>query len=295
MIRTTISAGVQQMWRNKRLVLIYYLVNFLFGLMLMLPFRSLLRNFAGRSLLADELASRLDMDFLFEFIKNYQESFAPALVLLAMVILSYGAVRLFLSGGTLAVFANDHSVASSLFWSDASRYFGRFIRLLLWSFLIGGILLCLLLLWSAIQRLLFGRDPYQYITYYGNWLNAGLRHIGLIIYLMVIDYSRIYVVQTDERRMRAALWRGLKFVVRNFWRALGLALCLYLVGLAALGISYLIARQLQSPASAIILLLFIWQQLYMVWRMLLQLVLFASEVRLYRDLSVTDRSKSDCC
>ncbi|MDZ7264560.1 MAG: hypothetical protein ONB16_08245, partial [candidate division KSB1 bacterium] len=290
MILSTISTGVNQMWRYKRLVFIYYLINFLFGLVLMLPFRSLMRNFGGRSLMADELARRLDMDFLFEFIKNSQDSLAPALVLLAIVIISYSAVRLFLSGGALAVFVKQSPPAAPLFWSEASRYFGRFIRLLLWSLLVGGLLLCLPLFWSAIERLLFGGDPYQYITYYGNWLQFGLRHLGLILYLMTIDYARIYVVQTDERRMRVALWKALQFLARNFWRALGLALGLYLVGLVMLGTYSLVASQMQSPISAVILALFIWQQLYMIWRMMLQLVLFASEVQLYQDLSLTDRS-----
>ncbi len=290
MILSTISAGLQQAWRNKRLVLIYYLVNFLVGLLLVLPFRTQLQNFVGRSLMAEELASRLDLDFLFEFLKDSQASLTAAMVLVALAGVAYAAIQLFLSGGALSVFIKGPTAASPLFWSDASRYFWRFVRLLLWSSLIGGFLLCLPLLASAIQRLVFGSDPYQYITYYGNWLQMGLRHIGFILYLMVFDYARIYVVTTDERRMRVALWRGIQFVMRNFWRALGLALCLYLVGLTALAGYRLVATQLSAPAAVVIVGLFIWQQLYICWQMLLRLVLFASEVGLYQGLTLADRS-----
>jgi hypothetical protein len=290
MILSSISAGLQQAWRNKRLVLIYYLVNFLVALLLVLPFRTQLQNFVGRSFMAEELASRLDLDFLFEFIKGSQASLTAAMVLVALAGVAYAAIQLFLSGGALTVFIKGVTAASPLFWSDASRYFWRFVRLLLWSSLIGGFLLCLPLLASAIQRLVFGSDPYQYITYYGNWLQMGLRHIGFILYVMVFDYARIYVVATDERRMRVALWRGVQFVMRNFWRALGLALCLYLVGLAALAGYRLVATQLSAPAAVVIVGLFIWQQLYICWRMLLRLVLFASEVGLYQGLTFADRS-----
>lgn len=290
MMLSTIFAGLQQAWRNKRLVLIYYLVNFLVALLLVLPFRIQLQNFAGRSFMAEELASRVNLDFLFEFMKDSQASLAAAMVLVALAGVAYAAIQLFLSGGALTVFLKGFTGASPLFWSDASRYFGHFVRLLLWSSLIGGLLLCFPLLASAIQRLAFGGDPYQYITYYGNWLQMGLRHIGFILYLMVLDYARIYVVASDERRMRVALWRGIQFVIRNFWRALGLALCLYLVGLAALAGYRLVATQLRAPATVVILGLFLWQQLYICWRMLLRLVLLASEVGLYQRLTFANGS-----
>lgn len=290
MMRSTISAGLRQAWRNKRLVLIYYLANFLVALLLVLPFRAQLQNLAGRSFMAEELASRLDLDFLFEFIKEAQTSLTAAMVLVALAGVTYAAIQLFLSGGALTVFVKGFAAASPLFWSDASRYFGRFVRLLLWSSLVGGLLLCLPLLASAIQRLVFGSDPYQYITYYGNWLQMGLRHIGFILYLMVFDYARIYVVASDERRMRVALWKGIRFVMRNFWRALGLALCLYLVGLVALAGYRLVAAQLSAPATVVILGLFIWQQVYICWRMLLRLVLLASEVGLYQRLTLANGS-----
>lgn len=64
MIIDSIKAGIRLMWSNKRIVLIYYLANLLFGIILMLPFRSVLSSFVGNSLMGEMLVDRLDMDFL---------------------------------------------------------------------------------------------------------------------------------------------------------------------------------------------------------------------------------------
>ena len=110
----------------------------------------------------------------------------------------------------------------------------------------------------------------------------GLRYLSLILYFIVLDYSRIHAVTTDERRMRISLWQGIKFAFRNFWRTFGLALLLFLGGIVGLVIYNPVADLLHAPASIVILLLFVWQQVYMAWRMLLRLILYGSEVVLYK-------------
>ena len=81
--------------------------------------------------------------------------------------------------------------------------------------------------------------------------------------------------------MRISLWRGIKFAFGNFWKTFGLALLLFITGIIALVIYNPIADLLHAPYSIVILLLFIWQQIYMVFRMVLKLTLYSGEVRLY--------------
>lgn len=285
MILSSIKSGLIQACSNKRVVLIYYLTNLLFGVVLMLPFRSVLNRFVGHSLMGEKLAGRMDMDFLFEFIKENPDFFSSYSILLIIIFTIYGLTSLFLSGGVLSTFVSGEPYASSLFWGSAAQYFGRFIRLVLWSIPVLAILFCLQFLWSAIQRIVFGSDPYQYISYWGNWIKVALRYISLILYFIILDYARIHVVTTDERRMRISLWQGIKFAFGNFGKTFGLALLIFIVGIIALVIYNPIADLLHPPTSMVILLLFIWQQLYMIFRMVLKLTLYAGEVRLYHLIS----------
>ncbi len=288
MILSSIKHGINQMWSNKRIILIYYLANLLFGIVLMFPFRSILNRFIGHSLMGEKLAGRMNMDFLFEFFKENPNFFSTYSVLILIMFAAYWLLSLFLSGGAFSVFANEKKYTSPLFWDNAVKYFCRFIRLVLWSIPVFAILFCLQFLWTAIEKIFFGSDPYQYITYWGGWIKVSLRYISFILYFIVLDYARIYIVITDEKRMRISLWQGIKFAFGNFWKTFGLALLLFVIGMIALIIYNPIADLLHTAYSIVILLLFIWQQIYMVFRMVLKLTLYAGEVRLY-DL-VSDES-----
>jgi len=291
MVLSIIKSGVRQMWSNKRIVIIYYLVNLLFGIILMLPFRSVLSRFVGNSSMGQMLAGRLDMDFLFElFIENHYLLSTYAVLLLVLPT-GYWLLNLFLSGGAFSVFISNEKYTSPLFWGNAANYFGRFIRLLLWSIPVLVVLFCLQFLWTAIQRIFFGSDPYQYITYWGGWIKVGLRYISFILYFLVLDYSRIHAVTTGERRMRISLWEGMKFSVVNFWKTFGLALLFFLIGIIALIIYNPIADLLHAPSLLVILLLFIWHQVYMVFRMVLRVTLYAGEVNLYNAISISKKSE----
>ncbi|NIR47656.1 hypothetical protein GWO43_06190 [candidate division KSB1 bacterium] len=283
MILSSIKTGVAQMWANKRMVVIFFVVNFLFGLLLMLPLRASLSNFVGRSLMGAELAGRLDMDFLFEFL-NETNITSILTSMFVVVPVFYWLISLFLSGGAFAVFTRGETYSARIFWGNAANYFGRFFRLTLWSLPILAILLSLHYIGSLVQRIIFGGDPYQYVTYWSSWIKFGLRLIGILLFGLIFDYARIYTVLTDERKMRVSLWQGIRFAFGNFGKTVSLSLLLFVVGVVVLVIYNPIANSLAAPNVFVIVLLFLVQQLYMFFRMMLRLTLYASETYLYQTL-----------
>lgn len=285
MIFTAMKTGFAQAWASKRMILLYYLTNLVFGTILMLPFRSVLHDFVGNSLMGEKLAGRLDMDFLFEFIKENPNLLSSYLILLPLLLVGYWLIMLFFSGGAFSLFIRGEKFSAAQFWGDAAKYFGRFLRLVLWSIPLGIALFCLQFIWSGFQRVMFGSDPYQSVIYWGGWIKVGLRYISFILFLMILDYARIYAVRSDEKRMRVSLLQGLKFAASNLKVTFGFALLFFLIGIISLIIYNTIADLLHSPNSAIILLLFIWQQIYVALRMILKLALYAGEAMLYQLIS----------
>jgi len=140
MILSSIKYGFNQTWQNKRMALIYYLANLFFGVILMLPFRSILSKFIGTSLMGEKLSGRMDLDFLFEFIKENSNFFSTYTVLFLVLPTAHWLLTLFLSGGAFSVFTSGENFTSPLFWGSAVKYFGRFIRLRLWSIPVFAIL-----------------------------------------------------------------------------------------------------------------------------------------------------------
>jgi len=290
MILTSMKSGVAQMWANKRMVLVFYLANLVFGLLLMLPLRSIVARFAGHSLMGAELAGKLDMDFLFEFFKYNRAASSTFGGLILIVPAIYWLFVLFLSGGALATFANEEGYNSQRFWGSSAKYFGRFFRLALWCVPVFAVLFCLQFPETGIQRLVFGSDPYQYVSYWGGWIKVGLRYLSILLFGLVLDYARIHVVLTDERRMRVSLWQGIRFAFGNFLQTFGLVLLLFVIGVAALAIYNPVADSFWAPNVLIVLLLFLWQQIYMFFRMMLRLTLYSSQLHMYRGLSAAQRT-----
>jgi hypothetical protein len=221
------------------------------------------------------------MDFLFEFLIN--SSGLGGIVLITTLVISglYGLVNLFLSGGALGIFVGKENFTAAKFWGDGGKYFGRFIRLFFWGLPILVVLFGLQFIVSGAQRIIFGSDPYEYVLYWSKWIQFVLRWFAFFLFFIIFDYARIYAVTSDEGKMRKALGEGLGFVWRNFRRTFTLAFTISLLGIVGLLVYNPVADLLSAPNAMIIILLFLWQQIFMIFRMLLRLTLYSGEVQLY--------------
>lgn len=285
MILSCLKSGIRRMWENKRMVVTFYAVNLLIGLLVTLPFRNVLGSFVGHSLTGEKLAGRFDMDFLFDFLTNNKGAVDAITGLIFVAAALYGLAGLFLSGGAFTVIAGEGGYSASVFWGSAARHFGRFFRLFLWSVPVFAIFYCVQFIETGIVRLVFGGDPYQNVLYWGGWVRLGLAYIGILFYTMAFDYARIYLVLHDERRTRFAMWQGTKFSFTHPFKTFGLALTVFVTGAIVLVIYNPIADLLIAPHALVVILLIIVQQLYMVFRMGLKLTLYASQVDLYNRLA----------
>ena len=68
MVLNSIKSGIRQVLQTKRMILVFFLTNFFFALLIMLPFRGALSHYIDGSMMGETLGGRLNMDFLYEFI-----------------------------------------------------------------------------------------------------------------------------------------------------------------------------------------------------------------------------------
>ncbi|MEE9554976.1 MAG: hypothetical protein V3W18_11820 [candidate division Zixibacteria bacterium] len=288
MIFESVKTGFGQTWANKRLIAVFYLVNLILGLAIAIPIAGLVDSFVGKSMIRDSLAAGMDWNFLFEFLDINHKQLPGMGNLFFFIPLIFVLSILFLSGGAIGVFAGHEKYKPSEFWGNCGQYFGRFFRLALMSIPLLAILFSIRLLADGIERLFFGADPYENLAYWFGVAKIGLGIIGLLLYGLVLDYARIYMVINDEIKSRVALWRGLKFAVGNIGRTFSLALILFLTGLAVLFVYYHLSNLLSSSHVAIILLLVLFQQIYILWRVILRLTFYSGQVNFYKRINPGD-------
>ncbi|NIV10648.1 MAG: hypothetical protein GWN62_04930, partial [Aliifodinibius sp.] len=266
MVFYSLRVGFAKMWANKRMLLIFYLANLLSAILLTLPYRSTVSHFVGHSLMGEFLAGQFDMDFLFEFVKENLVIFPVLMSMSFVVALIYWLINIFLSGGALSIFAAERGYTAKEFWGNAAKYFGRYFRLSLWGIPLFLILFSVQYVETGVEKLIFGSDPYESVSYWGDRIRVGLLSLGILLFFMIFDYARIYTVFTDIRQMHIAMWRSIRFTLSNLLRAFMLYFSIIVIGMLVLLSYAYVADMLSAPNSGIIFLLVLLQQLFMLFR-----------------------------
>ncbi len=284
MVIDCLKSGFYKAWRQKRMILLFYVFNLFFAYLLFAPVFYRLKAYIGDSTMSEILGGKMDMGFLFEFL-HYKGDGLFAHVLVPVVV--YFFISLFLSGGALMVFASHNKgTLQHAFWGGGARYFARFIRLFFWSLII---LIALLFvpwgLFTVIQKAIWGGDPSQVIIVWGFFIKLFVTIILLLVYAMIVDYARIRTVLNDEKKMRIMIFQSLCFVFANFVKTFSLTVLFFFIALIWLVVYNLIADLLVAPDALVIALLIVAQQIYIIGRVYLKLGRYAAEMDLYDSLS----------
>lgn len=240
----------------------------------------LLSSFAGHSLEGARLAEGIDFDFVTELMEYQPQALTAILSLALPVTLGHFFFSLLLSGGALTSLWQERPYAGARFWGDASRHFGPFLRLALWSALLLAVLIVVRLLLNAAIYLAAGGDPYESTIYWSLVIQAGLLGLAVLLISLFVDYGRIHLVASGQRSSGRALLEGIRFSLANLPRTASLCiLFLLLSGMA--GLFYLVVSDwIDAPQGISVAGLILLQQLYILWRMALRLARYGSEISL---------------
>ena len=195
----------------------------------------------------------------------------------------YLLLWLFLSGGILDRYARARPTRSHEFFAACGVYFPRFLRLA------PVIALTYYLLFAYVHPLLLG-NLYNEITrdvtvertaMFWRLALYGVFGALLVLVNVVFDYTKVRAIVEDRRSMIGALAAGCRFVRRN---AAGVA-ALYLLN-GVLFVSVLMVYALVAPrpdtSGARMVLGFAVSQIYLLARLWVRLVFFASETSLFQ-------------
>ena len=195
----------------------------------------------------------------------------------------YLLLWLFLSGGILDRYARGRPTRTHEFFAACGVYFVRFLRLAPF------VAATYYWLFAFVHPFLFG-TLYEEVTRNVTaertaffWRLAFYLVFGVLLVLasILFDYAKVRAVVEDRRSMIGAIGAGLRFVRRN---ASAVALLYAINGLMFVG--FVIAYGLVAPGAELtgarMWLGFLISQLYLLGRLWVRLVFFASEVSLFQ-------------
>ncbi len=286
MIFHVLQAGLARVWALKKIWLLYYLTHLVLAGLAVFPARRIMLHYAGYSHMGGNLAQGMDFGLLLEFFHYRGDALSPVLLFAALLSLLFWLILLFFSGGTLRLVMAGSRYKARDFWGSCGRYFGRFLRYFLWTLPVLALLLMAPQLLNLLKKMIWGPDPREAVLYWLGWAKTGLRFLAILVWQLIFDYGRIRIVHSNDQKMSNTLLRTLRFAGKEFALVFSLTILLAAAGLLVLLLYNPAANLLNAPTPLALALLFLWQQLYMVFRAGLRLITLSSQARMYRYLQL---------
>ncbi len=270
--------GIGTAARKGRILVFLWTIYFLFSLLIIAPFYFLLENQFSRSLLGEKLFGGVEMLWLGDLVYKFQD--IPPLLsgcMIGSAVLSL-LLLVFLNGGIIGrLAAVEERVTMGNFFGDCGRYFGRLFRVFLLS-LVGYIAVFgILSRFISIPFRIWSKGASSQWT---TLISSSLRLLVLLLLFSVVkmffDYVKVTLVAEDSRKTVRATLRNFRFLGRRFFKAWALFL---LVGVLFVisTIVYLAVAKAMPKAGIGPLLLFLWQQAYILVRLWITILFFATE------------------
>jgi len=281
-ILNTFEKGFQTTNKRLRMVVYLWIINFVYSMLIVTPVYFLIKKDLSRSLMTDQIIEGRGLLWLGDIIYKYQDIF-PALVGWFLIPgIFFMLLYIFLYGGVIGrIAAQDEKMKMSDFLADCSKYFFAFLRVSLISLVaylavFGGI--------YGIISALFNIWKKNASTEWPLILSSILEFLILVLLFSVVrmffDYVRVrLVVEKSKKTIRATLLNH-AFIGKRFFRAWFLYL---LVGLitAAIGAVYLAVYQPLPNIGVLLIVGFVWQQIYVLSRMWTKILFYSTEYHFF--------------
>ena len=277
--------GWAALGRCKAALTIMWLFYALAALIVAAPAASMSMQMLGHSRMGGRLLEHFDVTWLGEQFVPLGTALA-ALGPAALVTVVIGWLgSLLLAGGVVAQLnESPECFRLGLFLAGAGRNFWRFFRLSLFG-LLGYALVVLIgsapgMIVSAITK--DGMEAWPMGV-------AGIVDSVLIVLLLgwvvtVTDYAKVRLVVDDTRSGVMAWLRSFAFVCRHFGTTMGIWLLNVLVFLVLLAVYLSLSNALHPTSTATILLLFVLQQVFVLFRTAQRIAVWGAAVDVYQEL-----------
>jgi hypothetical protein len=281
-ILNTFKKGFQATNKRLRMVVYLWLINFVYSVLIVTPVYFLLKKDLSPSLMTDQVIKGTDLLWLGDIIYKSQDIF-PALVGWFLIPgIFFMLLYIFLYGGIIGrVVAQDEKMEMSVFLADCSKHFLTFLRVFLISLVaylvvFGGIYSII----SALFNLWKKSASTEWPLIFSSILEFLILVLLFSVVRMFFDYVRVrLVVEKSKKTIRATLL-NLAFIGKRFFRAWSLYLLIGLIT-AAIALIYLLVYQPLPNMGVLLIVGFIWQQIYVLSRMWTKILFYSTEYHFF--------------
>lgn len=224
-------------------------------------------------------------NFVYDFFVRWELNLGPTSLLFFLSLL-YVCTNTFLAGGFIGIYAKDYPSTFTEFLMDGARYFGKFFRVALVALILYYLFYAFIvdLLNNSIQS--WTQNEASETVPYRYYMVRNVLVLFLVSLLsMIFDYARVRMVVDERTSSLGAFIAGARFAFANFASTYGLYVLLIVIGFILIALYAIVESLIPQNSYWPLVLLFVVQQLYMLFRLWLKANFYASQTRLYQTLT----------
>lgn len=253
----------------------------------------------GANAQASNLLLGLDSSLLIDFIYHWRQALSIYFLMFFLVSFLALIVFIFLSGGFWGILQDqakkkEENSKIERFFGYCPRYFWGMFKIALLLLLFYLMAFFLFLFFLAIFNSVVGKGSILEITSWRTVLEISVLVFLFLLVNMMGDYLRVFYISQDaefaqnyEDRFWGMAKRAFRFLLTNFFRALGLYYLLSFVLVLAILLYVGVDKVMEGipKTSFYVLLVFLVQQILSLFRAFYRLVYYSSQIALVDKLS----------
>ncbi len=283
--REAIGIGIVRAVKGWRLLLIFYVFNFVFAAVLTLPIATIFAEDVSRSLLGDELMKGFSYRWYVEFIHANGGFFNSLFPQVVAVFILYLLVEVFFAGGFYFSFSNSKRKTPGEFFAKGASSFFPLLGITIAEV---GVLVLLYegnSIWASINSQASKTVLSDYLILRADLWRYAAVAAAFIVISAVSDFVRV-AVATDDDYYWGKVRSGFEFAVSHPFSSLGVYLgCMFMSG-AVIAAYFFFNFNTHADTEGAVLLEIVVGQIFVLLRIVSKLIFYAGEGVLYKENQV---------
>ncbi|MGK9476014.1 hypothetical protein [Melioribacter sp. OK-6-Me] len=288
-MKLTVKDALIQAFRlvfyNIKFVILLWITNSAFALLTSVVIFNLLENSLSHSIISDQLNQQFDYFWFIQFQNLNKTQFEQIPMLIYIVVIIYTLIQTFYLGGLISVFNTNEKNHMVDFFYGGVKYFFRFFKVLLISTLLYAL------------TFIFNDSLGKVISYFfrnsenvmAEFLIRSLRYSFLIFLIGIIsiisDYTKVSLALNDKYEIFKYIFKAAHFIYKNFRVIFIVFFIIAFIGAGGALLYNVIVYFMPRTPYYFLAIAFLLQQILVIFRLLIRMYFYASEVLLYKDLS----------
>lgn len=283
--KETMVHATRLVFYNTKFVFLHWGANAAAALILSASLYYLLANSLSHSILNEQLSMTLDYIWYIQFRELFKSNLDQLPYTIYSVVAIYALIQTFFLAGLVSVFHNPKKNHFVDFFYGGVKYWFRFTKVTFVSLFFFGLAFLVNDYLGEFIKWIFQRTEFIY----ADAILRSLRYLVLLFLIalvtLVSDYTKIHLAITDEMKMWRGVFFTIKFLKNNFTIIFGVFVLVSVIGALGAVIYNVVGTFIPKAPFYYLILVFILQQMLIIFRLFIRMFFCASEVYLYEDLS----------